>query len=395
MNDTPTVLMLIALQQGLCAFSWWVAGRWLGLARRVAAHWMLAALAAAFGFVLLLQRGVWPAVITLFVANVLIMLAFVLIRRGVQVFLRAPVTDLEHAGVLALDTVLLLYFGIIAHDQTLAVICASAPIAWTLWRAAYESHLKLARDVTPATALAVAAPLTLLGFVFSVRIVIGMVMPEVGARPLSESNPFNAATAMAFMVVGLVLNMVLALLVVGRLIERLRQRTMRDALTGLLNRRALAPLLQRQAGRLRRYQESYAVLMIDIDYFKKVNDSFGHAAGDAALVNLATLMREAARDVDHIVRVGGEEFCMLLPHTDRDGALRLGNRLRELVRTSDAMPARVTMTVSVGVAVAQSADETPESVLARADVALYRAKAAGRDQVVLAETPGAPDWQSA
>ena len=395
MNDTPTVLMLIALQQGLCAFSWWVAGRWLGLARRVAAHWMLAALAAAFGFVLLLQRGVWPAVITLFVANVLIMLAFVLIRRGVQVFLRAPVTDLEHAGVLALDTVLLLYFGIIAHDQTLAVICASAPIAWTLWRAAYESHLKLARDVTPATALAVAAPLTLLGFVFSVRIVIGMVMPEVGARPLSESNPFNAATAMAFMVVGLVLNMVLALLVVGRLIERLRQRTMRDALTGLLNRHALAPLLQRQAGRLRRYQESYAVLMIDIDYFKKVNDSFGHAAGDAALVNLATLMREAARDVDHIVRVGGEEFCMLLPHTDRDGALRLGNRLRELVRTSDAMPARVTMTVSVGVAVAQSADETPESVLARADVALYRAKAAGRDQVVLAETPGAPDWQSA
>ena len=155
-------------------------------------------------------------------------------------------------------------------------------------------------------------------------------------------------------------------------------------MTGLLNRRALGPLLRRQVGRLRRYGETCAVLMVDVDHSKRINDSFGHAIGDAAPIALAQLMRQAARDVDHIVRMGGEEFCLLLPHTDLDGALRLGDRLRELVRGADAS-ACAPMTVSVGVAVAQTADEPADAVIARADAALYRAKAAGRDRVVLAE----------
>jgi two-component system cell cycle response regulator len=129
--------------------------------------------------------------------------------------------------------------------------------------------------------------------------------------------------------------------------------------------------------------------MVDVDHFKQINDSFGHAVGDAALVELARLMREAARDLDHIVRMGGEEFCLLLPHTDLDGALRLGGRLREAVCGADAN-ACVRMTVSVGVAIAQSADEPADAVIARADAALYRAKAAGRDRVVLADPPPVP-----
>ena len=384
MRDTATVLLLIALQQGLCALGWWVAGRWLGLARDVAWQWAASALAAACGLGLILERGAWPPLLTWFVANLLILLAFVLIRRGIQVFLRLRVTDAEHLAVLALDAALLTCFGLLADDPTWAVIGVSAPIAWTLLRAAAESHRRLVAEDTLASARAVAGPLLLLGLVFAGRVVLGTLAPEIAARPLHESNAFNTAAAMVYMVVGLVLNMVLASLVVARVVRRLRQRTMRDALTGLLNRRALAPLLRRQVGRLRRYGETYAVLMVDVDHFKRINDAFGHAVGDAALVELARLMREAARDVDHIVRMGGEEFCVLLPHTDLDGALRLGGRVRERVHHADA-GAAVPMTVSVGVAVAQSADEPAEAVIARADAALYRAKAAGRDRVVLAD----------
>ncbi|MES3013300.1 MAG: GGDEF domain-containing protein [Pseudomonadota bacterium] len=393
MNDTATVLLLIALQQGLCALGWFVAGRWLGLTPRVAMQWAASALASAAGLGLILQRGVWPPVLTWFAANLLILLAFVLIRRGVQVFLRIRVTDAEHAVVIVLDAVVLL-LGLFADDPTWAVICVSLPIAWTLLRAASESHRRLAADDALSAARAVALPLGLLGLTFAVRAASGLVVPEIAARPLHEPNAFNTGAAMAFMMGGLILNMVLGLLVVARMVRRLRQRSLRDALTGLLNRRALPPLLRRQVGRLRRYGETYAVLMVDVDHFKQINDSFGHAVGDAALVELARLMREAARDVDHIVRMGGEEFCLLLPHTDLDGALRLGGRLREVVRGADAN-ACAPMTVSVGVAVAQSADEPADAVIARADAALYRAKAAGRDRVVLADPPTPTGLQTA
>ena len=383
MNDTTTVFLLIALQQGLCAVAWWVAGHWLGLTPRVSRHWALSALAAAVGLGLILQRGVWPLVASWLLANLLIASAFVLIRRGIQVFLRLPTTDREHFSVIALDAALLTLALVVAEPQSVAAV-VSLPIAWTLLRSALETHRRLAADDASAVARVVAGPLALLASIFVARAAFAMLLPETAARPLHEPSAFNTGAAMVFMLGGLVVNMVLALLVVARVVRRLRQRSLRDALTGLLNRRALGPLLRRQVGRLRRYGETYAVLMVDVDHFKRINDAHGHAAGDAALVELARLMREAARGVDQIVRMGGEEFCVLLPHTDLDGALRLGRRLREIVSRANA---RVPMTVSVGVAVAQSADETADAVFARADAALYRAKRGGRDRVVLADPP--------
>ena len=389
MKDIQTALVLIALQQGLCAFSWWVGGWWLGLSKRVSAHWMAAALAVAAGLSLILQRGVWPPFLTLVVANLGIMFGVVLVRRGMQIFLRIRVTDREHAFVLGLDAALLLTFVVLsdAHSK-IAVIGASVPIAWSLLRASYESHRALRREGAVATARVVATPLALLGLLFAVRAVAGMFAPEIAARPLHEPNAFNGVVVLAFMLVGLMVNLVLALMVVGRLVTRLQQLSERDALTGLLNRRALVPLLQREVGRLRRYGETYALLMIDIDHFKNINDSHGHAAGDAALVKLADVLREAAREVDHIVRLGGEEFCILLPHSELDGAMHLACRVHAAVRDADWREFDRSVTISVGVAVAQSPEETPQAVLVRADQALYRAKNAGRDQVVLAEPIG-------
>ena len=384
MKDIQTVLMLIVLQQGLCAFSWWVGGWWLGLSKRVSAHWMSAALAVAAGLSLILQRGVWPPFLTLVVANLGIMLGVLLTRRGVQIFLRILITDREHACAFGVGALLLLGFVGGEHSRV-AVIGAQLPIAWTLLRASWESHHALKSEGSVATARVVATPLAMLGMVFVVRAIAGVVAPDVAARPLHEPNAFNGVVVLAFMLVGLMVNLVLALMVVGRLVSRLQQLSERDALTGLLNRRALAPLLQREAGRLRRYGETYSVLMIDIDYFKNINDSHGHAAGDAALVKLAELLRQAAREVDHIVRLGGEEFCILLPHSELDGAMHLAGRVHTAVRDADWREFERSITVSVGVAVAQAPDETPQAVLARADQALYRAKDGGRDQVVLAE----------
>ena len=387
MNNIQTVLLLIALQQGLCAVSWWVGGWRLGLPKTVSAHWMAAAVATAVGLSLVLQRGVWPGFLTLVVANVLIMAAFVSMRRGVQVFLRLKVTDTEHVLLIGADALVLLVFVTITEHSAIAVVGASIPIAWTLFRAAFESHAALRREGSIATARAVSLPLGLLGLMFVVRAVAGILAPAVAARPLHEANAFNAGVVLVFMLVGLMLNLVLALMVVGRLVSRLQHLSERDALTGLLNRRALAPLMQREASRLRRYGETYALMMIDIDHFKALNDHHGHAAGDAALVLLARVLSEAAREVDRVARVGGEEFCILLPHSDLDGAMRLAARVHAAVRAASWESPAQAITVSVGVAVAQSADELPQDVLERADRALYRAKNDGRDRVVLADPP--------
>jgi diguanylate cyclase (GGDEF)-like protein len=384
-KDTHSILLLIALQEGLCAIGWWVAGWLLGLQRRVAAHWLFATLALSLGLALVVQRGAWPVVVTYVLANALIILACVAYRRGAQVFLRLPRTDRENTALVALDVMLMSGFVWAPAQVSLLVVGASVPIAWTLWRSASELYRGMRAEASLRVARAVAGPFAVLGLVFSLRAVLGLIRPEIAARPFDEANAFNTMVVMAFMLIGLVINMVLAMMVVARMVLRLQHLSRRDSLTGLLNRRAFLPLLGRQAGRLRRYGETYALLMIDIDHFKAINDTHGHAAGDAALVALATLLREAARGVDHLARLGGEEFCILLPHTDLDGAVKLGARVRESVRRAEWPRIGNALTVSVGVAVAEFSAETAAAVLERADKALYRAKADGRDRVVLAE----------
>ena len=377
------VLTVIALQQGLFAIGWWVAGWLLGLSRRAALHWVASTLSAALALMLILQRGHWHDLLTFGLANVLAMGGFIAMRRGVQVFLRLPATDREAAALLAGVVVALGAYVADERNARFAVLATSGLVAWTLLRCAFESHRALRAAGDRGAARVVAVPLAFLGTVYSLRVVFGLFKPDVAARPLNEDNAFNGAVVVAFMVVGLVLNMVLAYLVANRLVRRLQQLSMRDPLTGLLNRRGLAPRLNREAARWRRFAEPYALLVIDVDRFKEVNDRHGHAAGDAVLVQLGGLLREFARDIDAVARLGGEEFCILLAHCDPPGAEQAAERLRREVRETVWPPIGAPLTVSVGVAVVAAAD-APPAVLARADRGLLQAKAAGRDRVVLA-----------
>ncbi len=376
------VLVIIALQQGLFAAGWWLAGRRLGLSRRPAAHWVAATLGSALSLVFILQRGHWPDWLTIVVANVLAMGAFLAMRRGVQLFLHIPVRDREAAVLMAGVGVTLGVFLLDTSRGRVAVLGTSTLVAWTLLRCAWEARQALREGGDTVTARIVAAPLALLGAVYTARVAYGLVRPDVAAVPISEENGFNATVVVAFLVVGLLLNLVLAYLVASRLVRRLHELSIRDPLTGLLNRRGLDPRLSREAARWRRYGEPYALLMVDVDRFKAVNDRHGHAAGDAVLVRLAKLLREVARDVDTVARVGGEEFCLLLPHCEPEGARTAAERLRQKVRQFTWPAPAGPVTVSVGVAVSEGAG-APISVLARADGALLQAKNEGRDRVVV------------
>ena len=378
------VLTIIALQQGLFGLGWWLAGWQLGLSRRAATHWGLATMGSGLALVLILQRGQWPDLVTIVLANAMAMGAFIAMRRGVQIFLRLPTTDRESALLMVMVLAAMAAFTADAAYARLAVVAASALIAWTLLRCAWEARQALRRSGDRVGANVVAAPLGLLGAVYALRVVFAVLRPEVAARPLREANAFNGGVVISFMIVGLVLNMVLAYMVANRLVRRLHHRAVRDPLTGLLNRRGLAPALQRESNRLRRHGERYAVLAVDVDHFKAINDRHGHAAGDAVLVRLAELLQQAAREVDTVARLGGEEFCLLLPHTDLPGAEQAAERLCRLVREAHWPQLQRGLTVSVGVALAQADERSAQAVLERADAALLRAKGEGRNRVVLA-----------
>jgi len=156
-----------------------------------------------------------------------------------------------------------------------------------------------------------------------------------------------------------------------------------DALTETLNRRAF---LERGAATFsffRRDGKPLAVIMLDIDHFKRVNDSFGHAAGDTVLRTFAERIGPSLRSMDYFGRLGGEEFAIGLPATDQKGALLVGERLRQAVTVSaiDAQSGPISITSSFGVAVMREEDANFAALLNRADEALYRAKANGRNRV--------------
>jgi two-component system cell cycle response regulator len=158
-----------------------------------------------------------------------------------------------------------------------------------------------------------------------------------------------------------------------------------DPLTQVLNRRALTVRLASELDRARRYDSVLSLLMIDLDRFKRINDSHGHLVGDDVLRDVASMLQAAVRSVDLVARYGGEEFVVVLPETAEPGAVAFAERLRERVaahvfRSGDRLELR--MTLSIGVATFPSPRvDSAEDLFTRADAALYRAKADGRDQV--------------
>ncbi|MEO8064073.1 MAG: diguanylate cyclase [Pseudomonadota bacterium] len=161
-----------------------------------------------------------------------------------------------------------------------------------------------------------------------------------------------------------------------------------DSLTGIANRRRLDERLEVECNRVRRYGGTLTVALADLDHFKRVNDEFGHAIGDSILKAFSRLMESHIRETDFIARFGGEEFVIVMPHTDLHGAQMLVERLRADLEQSLIPPLAHSVTASFGIAQLLS-DETVGSVLRRADRALYQAKATGRNRAIAAaETKG-------
>ena len=164
--------------------------------------------------------------------------------------------------------------------------------------------------------------------------------------------------------------------------DRLARMASTDVLTGVYSRRWWFDVAAKEFSRSRRYERTFSLLMADLDWFKQVNDTFGHEVGDRVLGQFGAMLRKMCRQSDVIGRLGGEEFSVLLPESSSEAAQHLATRITEACRALvvDASAGDVRCSCSIGVTEVRADDERLDSVLTRADQALYAAKKAGRNQ---------------
>ncbi|WP_110931570.1 diguanylate cyclase [Paenibacillus bouchesdurhonensis] len=172
----------------------------------------------------------------------------------------------------------------------------------------------------------------------------------------------------------------------GDSLRILSEAAHRDFLTGLYNARAFEVLLQQKIDSFHRYQIPFTLLMVDIDHFKKVNDTYGHAEGDAVLTQIANLLRDTFRPGDEIARKGGEEFVIIVDSCDREQIVNIAERLRRNVESEPfLLPQGLVIHLTISAGSATYPDIDKEQLLDMADQALYKAKESGRNQVWRAE----------
>jgi diguanylate cyclase (GGDEF)-like protein len=169
--------------------------------------------------------------------------------------------------------------------------------------------------------------------------------------------------------------------------KRIEELAELDELTGSFNRRCILRMLEDEIARARRTNTPCSMALIDLDWFKRINDAYGHPTGDEVLRTFAITLFANIRNIDKFGRYGGEEFLLVLPDTSNDGATRILDRLRSIIADLDwsAFSPGLRVTISAGVATL-GANENPDAVLARADAALYSAKARGRNRIAIARS---------
>jgi diguanylate cyclase (GGDEF)-like protein len=354
-----------------------------------AAGWLLSAVGTALLFI---QPDAVSTVLDLLV-NLCVIFAFACLQQGVTLFLRESLHWRWHAMAVAVVVLIEAMRHTIPDSMVLRT--------WLFTIAAWMSLGPMVRDllvelpakfrVSRAMAIALAAPVVLTLLVFFMRAAVITYSEVTGVVELDVGSTFDIVVTLGFLVFLGLFNFSLSNLVLGSLIRRLENLSSTDQLTGLYNRRVMMERLGSEHARFARSAQTYAVIMLDLDHFKRINDTHGHAAGDAVLQAVAQRLQGSVRTTDTLARMGGEEFMVLLPLNDIEGAMVHAERIRRSVGdTPIATPGGdLVVTLSLGVADALGSDTNFEPVVSRADAALYRAKSQGRNRAQGAARAGA------
>ena len=355
------------------------------LSYATALRFALANLLLVGGLVLVLARNqaITPWVFWLHfgLGDVLLVLGVALFRDGLRVLLRLPDSRYETFFVpiaYATGIALIPYPNVSIFARALPF---SIALVWLALRMTQDClHRSSGHPLSMPHKIA-AAVFVSLGLVMATRAAALVLFPEQAAQMEATSVRASVPFLWASTAVLLAINNALAGLVLSGLVQRINHLATHDTLTGCLNRRALDERLRQAKAHAKHNQQPLGLVMFDIDHFKRINDRFGHLAGDAVLQFVAKTMQQQLREGDVMARWGGEEFLVLLPHTDQATATTIAQRMQKTLANAawswQGCHAPLTASFSVMVSWCDAVN------LQALDQALYRAKALGRNRVEL------------
>ena len=390
----PTMLAMIIASSLMMAASMAVVG-W-GRRRDGLGRWAAALLVNAIGHLLIMLRGLIPDVLSIVVGNLMLSSVFVGMIAAVYQFQGRPV---RWPLLLAPPLLVLVFVSVFIDNFPARVSFVGLVIGlqavWALLAALSHRHATVGRGQW-----LLVAGLLLEAVVLGVRALVA-ISTHSEATNILQSSALQTLTFLATFSVVLVSSVGFVFMSRDRADENNRVLAALDPLTGVANRRSLIAALDRDMARAQRMREPMALMMVDIDHFKDVNDQYGHPAGDRVLCSVVNVLRQRVRAQDLVGRYGGEEFMVLLPDTGLVGAEQLAHALCKAVEESrcpaDGVPGPgIAVTVSIGVFGGRlESGDSWDMLIAAADRALYQAKNNGRNRVEVATGLRRPSAQLA
>lgn len=396
----PTVLVMVIASSVMMAIAMAVVA-W-GRRHDGQLHWSAALLANAAGHTLLLLRGQVPDVISIVGAHGLLSGSLALLLAAVfefhgrpmrWTFFLLPTVSLVCVDALLADT--------LAERAALVGTVLALQSLWAAWVIVRYRRGSVGRGQWLVLAGLGAAALMLLGQAF------GAIASMETADSMGHSNAVQTVTLLTIFCGTLLSSLGFIFMLRDRTDENDRLTAARDPLTGVANRRSIVASLDRDLARALRTNAPIAVMMVDIDHFKRVNDRYGHAVGDRVLCHVVNTLQERVRAQDLVGRYGGEEFMVVLPDTDLAGAEQLAHSLCRAVAQSHchvpasdlpgnpAFGSDIEVTVSIGVYAGRPVQgDSWDMLIAATDRALVQAKVNGRDRVEMASSLRNPDGSS-
>jgi len=388
--DVRTIALLGSLMTAALVLILVVAqGRSPRLLRDSMNLWLGGLVALLLAQVLFGLRGVAPDMLSIVVANTLMAAAFVGLALAVRRFLAITSRTWPLWLPVALIAVLMYVFSALLPSYLVRLCVVTGGMVWVLalFLRPLVGSLRRAGPVGQQVVLlsVVIAIVTLLvrmlAFVFGTATPVGLL----------DGTLANTATLTYLSIAPLLATVGFLLMCNERLMDEMVRLSTLDALTGAYSRRALTDLSERALAEARRYRRPLSVLMIDADHFKQVNDTYGHNAGDAVLLEIMTRLKATLRAEDFVGRIGGEEFLVVLPATPEEEAMRVALRIRERIAEQTLLYGReeIPFTVSIGVAERDPGEANIDLLVKRADDAMYAAKREGRNRVLAASAVAA------
>ena len=384
-TEARLLILFITLLSFVGCLSWCVMSWVVRICPLASRRFALSNLLIFIGTLLIYIRSEPPSFWLWYTSNAAMLTGFFFIYAGLLKLFKLSWSARSALVSLALALAVLLPLSHSNDNAWLVAAVFSAAAASLFGQAAWANYRAIKLEFNTLAGLAVSSSFTVVSLFFLTRLGLILQQQQVANGYVSMKHPDSLLQLWFFVVLTLVINLSLVGNAFARLVSKIRALADRDSLTGLWTRRIIQQQLLSHARSSERHQSVFSILLIDLDYFKKINDEFGHQIGDQALLHASQCFKDTLRQVDWLARYGGEEFLALLPDASHSEASAIAERLRQQLAAQPFKAAQgLQLTASIGVASFEAGDDI-DQLIAAADHALYRAKAQGRNQVCLSE----------